>query len=238
MATADSRSRIGALDGGVALRFGRGHLGVALDARHVRPAHVRDVLVLVANFLDGERDHLQAHLAHVFGAGGAHALAHHLRLLDDLLHRQLADDAAQMAFHHQADQPLALRRRLGEELLGRGQNRRLVAAHLDLRHGFHRHRDALLGVEILLRSHVEAHQLQAQFAAVLHHGKDHRAVALDDARPAESVDNQGLVGPGLAIHPGQNAQHEDQRQYAQSDNQNNLHYRHCDPGPFIREVCG
>ena len=36
----------------------------------------------------------------------AHALAHHLRLLHDLFHRELADDAAQVAFHHQADQRL------------------------------------------------------------------------------------------------------------------------------------
>ena len=100
--------RIGALDGGVALGFGGGHVGVALDARHVRPAHVGDVFVLVADFLDGERNHFQAHLVHVVGAGGAHAVAHHLRLLDDLFHRELADDAAQVAFHHQADQPFAL----------------------------------------------------------------------------------------------------------------------------------
>ena len=109
-----------------------------------------------------------------------------------------------------------------EELLGRGQNRGLIAAHLDLRHSFNGHRHALLGVEILLRSHVEAHQFEAQLAAVLHHGKDHRAVALDDPRAAKSIDNQCLVGPGLAIHPGQQAQNNDQRQYAESDNQNNF----------------
>ena len=100
--------RDGAPDGRVALGFGRGDVGVALDARDVRPAHVGDVLVLVLDFLDGERDHFQAHLVHVVGAGGAHALGHHLRLLDDLFHRELADDAAQVAFHHQPDQAFAL----------------------------------------------------------------------------------------------------------------------------------
>ena len=100
--------RLGALDRRVALGFGGGDVGVALDARDVRPAHVDDVVVLVADFLDGERDDLEAHLVHVVGAGGAHALGDHLRLLDDLLDRELADDAAQVAFHHQPDQALAL----------------------------------------------------------------------------------------------------------------------------------
>ena len=40
----------------------------------------------------------------------AHALSHHFGLFDDLFHRQLADDAAQMAFHHQPDQTFALLR--------------------------------------------------------------------------------------------------------------------------------
>ena len=103
--------RLRALDRGVALGFGGGDVGVALDARDVGPAHVGDVLVLVADFLDGERDDLEAHLVHVVGAGGAHAVADHLRLLHDLFHRELADDAAQVAFHHQPDQAFALLRR-------------------------------------------------------------------------------------------------------------------------------
>ncbi len=103
----------GPLDRRVPLRIGRRHLRVALDARHIRPAHVRDVLVLVAHFLDRERDHLQAHLAHVFGARRAHPLAHHLGLFHNLLYCQLSDDPAQMSLHHQSDQPFALRRTLG-----------------------------------------------------------------------------------------------------------------------------
>ena len=34
--------------------------------------------------------------------------ADHFRLLDDLLHGELADDAAEVAFHHQADEAFAL----------------------------------------------------------------------------------------------------------------------------------
>jgi hypothetical protein len=100
--------RIGAADGGVALGFGGGDLGVALDAGYVGPAHVGDVLVLVADLADGEADDLEAHLAHVVHAGGAHALGDHLGLLDDLLDGELADDAAQMAFHDEADEAFAL----------------------------------------------------------------------------------------------------------------------------------
>jgi hypothetical protein len=55
-----------------------------------------------------------------------YAVRDHLRLLDDLLDRELADDAAQVTFHHEADQSFALLRRLGEELLGAGEDRLLV----------------------------------------------------------------------------------------------------------------
>jgi hypothetical protein len=132
--------------------------------------------------------------------------------MSSALDSQLADNAAQVPFHHQPDQALALLLRLGQKLLRRGQNRRLVAAHLDLRHRFHRHRHALPGVEVLLRRHVEAHQFQAQLAAVFHHGPDDRAVTLDDARAAEPVYDQGLVGPSFAIHPGQQSHEQNKHQ--------------------------
>src|ERR1022692_3734514 len=40
------------------------------------------------------------------------------------------------------------------------QHRFRVGLHFDLRHGFYRDGNALLGVEVLLRRHVEGHQLQ------------------------------------------------------------------------------
>ncbi len=98
----------GAADGGVAFGFGGGDLGVALDAGDVGPAHVGDVLVLVADLADGEGDDFEAHLGHVVHAGGAHALGDHLGLFDDLLDGELADDAAEMAFHDEADEAFAL----------------------------------------------------------------------------------------------------------------------------------
>ena len=67
--------RFCALDGDVAICFGGGYFGVALDSGDVRAAHVGDVLVLVANFLDGEAHDFEAHLAHVVGAGRAHAIS-------------------------------------------------------------------------------------------------------------------------------------------------------------------
>src|SRR5579862_1867635 len=73
-----------AFDDGVALGFGGGDIGVAFDARDVGTAHVGDVVVLVADFLDGEGNNFKAHLAHVIGAGGAHTVADHLRFLDNL----------------------------------------------------------------------------------------------------------------------------------------------------------
>src|ERR1019366_8621648 len=73
--------RNGAPDGGGAFRFGGGDVGVALDARHVWPPHVGDVLVLVTHFLDGERNHLDSHLVHVVGTGGAHPIGDHFGLL-------------------------------------------------------------------------------------------------------------------------------------------------------------
>ena len=148
-----------AADCRVAFSFCSRNLSVAFDARDVGAAHVGDVLVLVADLADGEADHLKPHLAHVVHAGGAHALGDHLGLFHNLFDSQLADDAAQMAFHHEADKAFALVGRLGQELLGRGEDRLLVRANFDLGHSFHGDGDALLGVEILLGRDVEAHEL-------------------------------------------------------------------------------
>ncbi len=76
-------------------------------------------------------------------------------VLDQRLDRQLANDAAQVSLDHQPDQLLALVQILGEELLGGGANADRVALHLDLRDRLDVHRDALVGVEILLRRDVE-----------------------------------------------------------------------------------
>jgi hypothetical protein len=86
--------RNGTPDGRVTFRFGGGNVGIALDAGHIWPPHVGDVLILVAHLFDGERNHLQPHLVHVVGAGGTHPVGNHFGLLHNLFHCELADDAA------------------------------------------------------------------------------------------------------------------------------------------------
>src|SRR5271163_930904 len=100
--------RFGALDGDVAFGFGSGDFRYQLDASDVRPAHVGDVFVLVADFLNGEAHHVKPHLVHVRGARGTHAFTDHFRLFHQLLDGKLANDSAQVALHHQANQSLAL----------------------------------------------------------------------------------------------------------------------------------
>ena len=84
-------------------------------------------------------------------------------------------------------------------------NRLVVGFHLDLRDGFDRDGDALLGVEILLRGHVERHEFERQAAADLDHRKHDCAVSLNDARSAHAIDDQRLVGTRFAIKPGHGA---------------------------------
>ncbi len=165
-----------------------------------------------------KRDDFEAHLAHVVHAGGAHALGDHLGLFDDLLDGELADDAAQVAFHDEADEAFALVGRFGEELLGRGEDGFLVGADLDLRDGFDGDGDALLGVEVLLRGDVEAHELERELAGVFDDGKDDGAAAFDDARAAEAVDDDGFVRAGFAKHL---AHETDQGEGGEDDQTNN-----------------
>src|SRR5881409_518376 len=77
---------------------------------------------------------------------------------------RLADDAAQVAFHHQPDQAFTLVRRLREELLRGGLDRHRIGLDLDLRDRFDGDRHALFRVEVLHRRNVERHQLQRQLA--------------------------------------------------------------------------
>src|SRR5204863_1484691 len=114
-----------------------------------------------------------------------------------------ADDAAQMPFHHEADQPFALLIGLGEELFGRRDDRLRIALDLDLRHGFDSYRDTLFRIEVLLRRHVERHELERELAAALHHREDDRSVSLDHARAAESVHYQRLMRTGLPVQTGE-----------------------------------
>ena len=157
----------GAADGRVALGLGRGDVGFALDPGDVRAAHVVDVVVLVDDLFDGERDDLEAHFAHVVRDAVAHAAGDDLGLFDDLFDLEQADDAAQVTFHDQPQQRLAFGGWFGQELLGRGANAHRVRFDLDLRNSLDRDGDALRGVELLLGSNVKGHQLQRQLLEAL-----------------------------------------------------------------------
>lgn len=111
-----------------------------------------------------------------------------------------------MAFHHQPDQPFARLIGLGEKLLGGGLDGFGVAFHFDLRDRFHRHGDALFGVEILLRRDVERHQLQRKLAVAFHHRENHGSPAFHDAGAAEAVNHQRFMRARFSVQPGGNGQ--------------------------------
>src|SRR5581483_2028874 len=215
---------LGALDGGVALGLGLRDVRLALDAGHVGPAHIDDVVLLVANLLDGERNDLQPHLREVVGNCLAHAAGHHLWLLDDLLDGEQTDDAAQVSFHHQANERLALLGRLGEELLGRGADALRIAFDLDLRYRLDVHRHALRGEEVLLRGDVEGHQLERELLGVLEHGPDDLAAAGDDAGAAPAVDDESAIGPHAPEEAADDPHQQDEDDYgSDDDDQGRLH---------------
>src|SRR5262249_43711780 len=187
-------------------RLGGRNVGVLLHTCDVGLPHVDDVLVLVPDLPDGEAHDVEPHLVEILRARVPHALTDGLGILHDGLHGELTHDPAQMAFHDQADQPFAFFGSLAEELLRRGKDAFVVGLDLDLRYGLDRHPHALLGVEVLLRGHVEGHQLERQLTRTLDHRPDDRAAPTVDARTTQAVDDQRLVRPYLSVELGHHAQ--------------------------------
>ena len=128
-----------------------------------------------------------------------------------------------MPFHHETDEALTLIGRLGEELLRRGVNRLEIRLHFDLRHRFDGHRDALFGVEVLHRRHVERHQLERELTDGFDHRKDHRAVAFHDARAAKPVDDERFVRSCLAIERGEKGAQQRHDEHHQADDHPEAH---------------
>ncbi len=107
-----------------------------------------------------------------------------------------------MAFHHQANQGLALLRPLGKKLLGRGQDGLLIVFYFDLCYGFDRYGDALLRIQTLLRGDVKRHQLQREIPGSLYHRKNQSALSAVHFGPSHSIANQSLIRPDFSIHLG------------------------------------
>src|SRR5215510_11458347 len=124
--------------------------------------------------------------------------------------------SAQMAFQDQADESLALLWRFGKKLFGGSLNRFGIGFNFDLCDGFHRDRDALSSIEILLGRDVERHQLQREHLPILHHRKNHGAASLNDTGAAETIDHKCLMRPGLAVQPGEHGDQEHDGQCHQS----------------------
>ncbi len=218
--------RLGAPDRGIALGLSHGDIGLPPHDRDVRLAHVKDVFVRIGHLADRERHDLEAHLGHVLGDVRPHPVGDHLRLLHDRLDRELADDTAQVTFHHQPDQALHLRVVHREELLGRRQDTDRVRLHLDLGHGLDVHGDALIGVQVLRRRDIKAHQLQRELAALLDHRPDDLTASLDDLRPAEAVDDERLVRADLAVEPGDERRDQQENDDQYPDNNEDGHEIH------------
>ncbi len=130
-----------------------------------------------------------------------------------------------MTFHHQPDQALALVIGLGEELLGRGQNRFRVGLHLDLRHGFHRHGDALLGVQILLRRYVERHQFEREIRQTCTIGSTIVPCPLTTRVPPRPYTIECFVRPRFAIEPGHSIHQKQNDHHAKPDEDPNRQRR-------------
>jgi hypothetical protein len=149
----------------------------------------------------------------------AHAIGHHFWFLHDLFDGELADNAAQVALHNEADQAFALLGPLGEKLFSCGADGNWIGLHFDLRDRFHSDGHALLGVETLLRSYVEGHQLERQLPASLHHGPDDGAAAFYDAGfRACTVNDQRFMRANFSVHLGQGDHDQEHSQHSKTSN--------------------
>src|SRR5262249_31134809 len=141
--------------------------------------------------------------------GTAHPVGHHFRLLDNLLDHQLADDTAQVAFHHEPDQSFTLLVRLCEQLLGGCAYRVGITLDLYLGYSLHVHRHALLCIQVLRGGDIERHQFERQHPRALHKGHDDSAATLDDfwhTARAQPVNDHSFVRTNFSEQSGHRRQ--------------------------------
>ena len=95
-----------------------------------------------------------------------------------------------------------------QELFSRGLDADLIGFDLDLRHSFNIDRHALAGEKVLLRRHIEAHQLERELPRLLDQRPNHGAAPFDHPGAAHAVHDEGLVRPHLPEHRRQQGEDE------------------------------
>ena len=203
------------LDDRFLLGLGLGDGRVALGGGDLGLAQGIDVALGVADVLEGEGQHGQAHLGEVPLDGLDDAAGELLAAAVDLLDRHAADDLADLAFEdvdgHVADAVAAD----AQELLGGPVDGLVGRIDLDLGRGLGHDRDAAVGQD-LGRADGHGDDVHGEDVDLFHAGPDEdaaaEAVAVADLllRPvgqgdrvlAAPGDDEGLVGPDLPVLQG------------------------------------
>ena len=207
---------LGGLDDRFLLGLGLGDGRVALGGGDLGLAQGIDVALRVADVLEGEGEHDQAHPAKSAWTAATTRLRELLAAAVDLLDRHAADDLADFAFEdvdgHVADAVAAD----PQELLGGEVDGLVGRADLDLGRGLGHDRNAAAGQD-LGRADGHGDDVHGEDIDLFHPGPDEdaaaEAVAVADLlrRPvgqgdgvlAAPGDDEGLVRPDLAVTQGQ-----------------------------------
>src|SRR5205085_1448614 len=168
------------------------------DLRRARAAKCLEVALLVSHVPDRQRDDLETHALEVRPGQGSDGRHESLALAIDVLDRERADGAAQVALdrlHRGTDDVLAPAR---EELRGRVLDALVAPVDLDHADAVDLDRDAVHRVG-LGAAHVELHQLERQALHLLSEGPHVGAAAADDPVALAAGDDQHLVRADLRV---------------------------------------
>ena len=154
-------------DGGIALHFGRSSLAERVE-----------VPLLVADLLDGQHVHADAHLLEIGRRFARQLLREALAIAVDLFDRQRAQDGPQMALQRLEDDLLHGVVRHAEKPLGGRLQRDVVTTDLHVGHGLDGHRYALQRVRPpdLQRNR---HHIQVQVLDLLEQRNPERRASAD-----------------------------------------------------------
>ncbi len=154
---------------GVAIGVGGRDAGVLQSLLDLRLSERVEVALVVLDVLEDEGTELETHALEIHVGLFADLVLEALLVPVQLLDRQGADDAAQVAGHRLLDRRLDLVDRHAEETLGGAADMIDVALHLDLGHGLDVDRDALDGVDVA-QVDVEGHHAQRKTSYCSHAG--------------------------------------------------------------------